>query len=196
MVKGSPCSACHIQLRSSFLFLLSFWLSSLTLSEEAGCQLEQKKKNKLSEPEIQESFLWKRTKLCVTARPPRVARRQPLSFVSGWSLGSEADISTQSASNRNNAPFLPKLTHLSSVIQLRAEPRWPSCCDLMCLHGRGGVYCGSCSPLLLDAHLATGEKELLWDLIYLSSLEESYNDSLTSIKIGSSWVPFPWDEWL
>lgn len=28
------------------------------------------------------------------------------------------------------------LTHLTRVIQLRAELHWPSCCDFMCLHGR------------------------------------------------------------
>lgn len=161
MVKGSPRSACHIQLRSSFLFLLSLWLSSCTLSEEAGCQLEKKKKTYCQSPRHKNVFC-ESVQNDVSLRAPRVARRQPLSFVWGWSLASEADISTQSASNRNNvSPPPPKFTHLSSVIQLRAEPHWPSCCDFVCLHGRGGVYCGNCGPLLPDAHLATGEKELL-----------------------------------
>lgn len=65
------------------------------------------------------------------------------------------------------------LTHLTRVIQLRAELHWPSCCDFMCLHGREVFTVETVAPPPPAAHLATGEKELLQDLIYLSSLEKS-----------------------
>lgn len=96
---------------------------------------------------------------------PPVTRRQTASFESGWSLGNEADVLIQSAANSNNAPLLLKLTHLTSLMRLRAEPRWPSCCDFMCLHGRE-VFTVEIAPhpppppLLLPIKLLE-EKELL-----------------------------------
>lgn len=72
-----------------------------------------------------------------------------MSFVSVWSLGSEADILIQSAASSNNARPLLKLNHLTSVIQLQAELHWPSCCDYMCLHGREVFTVETVARLLL-----------------------------------------------
>lgn len=72
-----------------------------------------------------------------------------VSFVLRWSLGSEVDILIQSAANSNNALPLLKLTHLTSVIQLRAELHWPSCCDYRCLHEREVFTVGTAAPPLL-----------------------------------------------
>lgn len=103
-----------------------------------------------------------------------VTSRQSMSLVSGWSFGSEADILIQSAANNNNALPLLKLTHLTSVIQLRAKLHWPSCCDFMCLHGRKVFTVEIAAPSFCPFNYRRKRS----DLIYLSSLEESYNYSL------------------
>lgn len=177
VVKGFPCSACHIHLYSSSLFFSPFGSPLLLTLKKAWCQAE-----KITSEATKTLFLFRRTRLFVTARP--LLHAENLCPASGWSPGSPADILIQSASNRR------KGSHPS----YRAQLRWPSCCDFYVFTWEGGVYCGNCAPLLA-AHLATGEKELLRGLIYLSSLEKSWNDSLTNIMRAPRWVLFPPPSW-
>lgn len=130
MFKGFLCSACHIQLYSSFLFSSAFGSLLLLCQRNSNVRWKQN-----TVKAYNKEFFIKPYKI-VCYCMALVTCRQSTSFVSGWSLKSEADILIQSAANSNNSLSLLKLTHLTSVIQLRAELHWPSCCDYMCLHGR------------------------------------------------------------
>lgn len=118
MVKGFLGTACHIQLYSSFLFfspsaLLSRFVSRSWLSDGEG-----RGKKILSEPT--KSFC-KGLQDYLLLRGPSYTQTS-LSFVSGWSLGSEADVLIQSAANSSNALLPPKThsSHFTDTITSRA----------------------------------------------------------------------------
>lgn len=124
MDKGFLCSACHIQLYSSFLFFFPFGsLLSLSLLKESGCQMGGKNTVRAHK----ESFC-KSLQDYLLLRGPSYMQTIYVLLYQGGLSGHFNSISC--------CPPLLKLTHLTSVIQLRADLHWPSCCDYICLHGR------------------------------------------------------------
>lgn len=176
-------------------FTLHFYSSllrpfSLALSVEAGCQTRKERGKKiLSEPT--KSFC-KGLQDYLLLRGPSYTQTS-LSFVSGWSLGSEADVLIQSAANSSNALLPPKThsSHFSDTITSRAALAillwlyvftWAGRCLLWKLQPP------SCCPLSYRREWAAVRFHLF--IIYGSVV------LMIFYYIVSSWAWSPWDECL
>lgn len=150
---------CHIQLHSSFPF--SF---SLSFPIWSCRKLGVRRVNMLSGAQIQD--------LLLLGAP---CLHRSMSCIRWWCCWGGGGVSRESNGRLNSIRGTNAPHSLNAVIQLQAEPRWPACCDFMCLRGGGGE-CLLCRPPTAS-HLATGETQI--SFIY-RLWKKSSNDSLTS----------------